>query len=723
MGQPVTIDRLWQGQSGQAPWLRRHGTVKRAKNMRFDLRLGGGAKRNALELVRDLDAHTSFDLSVNDFFFWTHIRGAIVALSVGVTSSSPVMGWDENGNPLLVIDQTGGGFDAYCCAYVEDPVIDLDAVSDWDTLVIVNRRMPIGVALPVFSFQESLNLIVNGDSTVTTIASSLVDKVDFFSDLDDEFPTAGNGAVFQVKFDENLDPTGYYVKFTGTPHTNYPPGYFPKHGPHWYRIPAAKGSLDPLGRYDGLTLPHRAVYDEAAGTLTLSRIPWRQRVSGNQHTNRQMPWAAPNMHILGAEFLQGRLMLISEQHVTGSRHDDYFNLWNDNVDAVSDADRIIRNVTQSHLGKLLRCRAVGQAMLLSAERGQAEFSSGTDALTSINGRITTLTTFPSRDVPMAAGPDSGALIDMHGDVHRYTWAPGDVGALVYSELLTAHTPNLFGRAAVDRLFMVENTLYVVVRDSSAWSHDTFHIEGRTIQSAWSVFEPYDDPVFFHAWGDPTRIVCRRPGTVGAYSLLHYHHHMEPPTAGYIFHPRLDRLELIPKASITYQSVADESTTRHTGRAGDMLRTYLVTRDADNKLEFKRPKRVEPNGDVVFAGDLSQIDQWMGFGFDTEIGLAELYIDLSGKTYATEEILVYHHETSGYLAEWQSYEGENPKRGDEFNAATVGFAGAGNPVMASGYMRFGVSGDPRTMEITLKSDGPGPVAWLALTYDLQPQGKV
>ena len=92
-GQFVTIDRLWSGISGQAPWQRKTGTIQAGINLRFDPRLGGGVSRNPTGPRRQM-LPASWDLRDPPAgWFGGHSRGWVRAVgSGGLAASASVLG-------------------------------------------------------------------------------------------------------------------------------------------------------------------------------------------------------------------------------------------------------------------------------------------------------------------------------------------------------------------------------------------------------------------------------------------------------------------------------------------------------------------------------------------------------------------------------------------------------------------------------------------------------
>lgn len=735
----LIIDQLWSGESGQAPWTRKSGTVDQAKNIRFDIRIGGAVKRNPLEYLLTLLPHANTDMVQEKLFYWNHIRGAIVAIAAGDEVSSlqsSILGWDENGNPLDVIDDTGGTFQTYM-ATAANILTDIDVASKRDTLVICNRNFDMGDCVrEAWDFDESFHYLLEGDSAASgsTHAFSALDTVKdvtFFSDLEDT-SLVEDGDVYEVIAEENLDPAGFYMFFPSEPHADYEKGYFPKHG-DWYRVPRPN---DPEARYLPTDMPHKVVYDEAAGTLTIGEINWRQRISGNEHTIKKMPWAGEGIvsratfKIKSVEFYSGRLFLMSEEHVTASRNNDFFNLWVDSASAIGDNDRISSNVTQSEVGDLLRCKQVGEAMFIIAEQGQLEFSSPSEALTTSNGRIVTITDFPSEDIKPSAGPGLVTMMDKYGDVHQFTWGALDPKALIYTGLLTAHVPTHFHGKQPERIFTFENTVFITLTDANTEVHDTFFIQGTAVQSAWGEFETIDDIVYIHAWQNHIRVITHKSDTDEDYALTTYLHRQQAAPGGMLYIPRIDRLELVAASDISYDEELDETTIPHTGRDGDLVRTYCVTTNPGNTHQFARPYKLDDNGDPVFRGNLADSDssgvagvaEYIGFGYDCELTLNELYPEKVADDVQTQSLTIFHFETTDYLVEWTPYPNADPVLSMSFQAHRVGLAVIGVPAFETKFKTADIMIDPRVGEITITSSTPGQFAIMALEYVYDQQGR-
>lgn len=704
----LVIDRLWMGESGAAPWMRRQGQVSRARNIRHDITVGGAVKRNATELIGDLDsdsASAAFDAS--ETFLWTSIRNVIIAIG-----DQAIHGWDEDGNPLQVDDQSGGSFMDYInLPSSADPNDLLDVAVDENTIIVLNRSRATETD-DAWTYQQALNFLIHGNIlTTTTVANDQTSaSVDTFDDLP---ASPSNGAVHRTVADYLFEPAGIYVFYSGAVHANAN-GYFPESN-NWHRIPKSEQAK---ARYDATKMPHRIVYDEDAGSLTLLTCPWRQRISGTAASNRRMPWTQGELGVTGklaaVEFQHGRLFLIGDRHVTASRKDDFFNLFVDNVNAVNDSDRIASNITQSGVGKVLHSAVCGESLLIVAENAQLEYGSGDQPLTNSNGRTHLITDFQARDIQPATGPGVVVIVDEFGDVHQYAHLGADAG-IVYQALLTAQKPRLLDNKTVKRLYRLGNTTIITIDEDDALINDSFTVQGEIVQSAWGEFGTWEPPVFFDSWAGEMRIITRRADSTNGYSMLSYVHRQIPPPEDMTYQPRLDRLELVQATAMTYDEGSNRTTIPHTGRDGDADRTRMVVR-SDGKIHaFVKPIAIDDDGNPQFKGDWTDSDQYIGFTFSASITLSKLYPRLTSQAFSTQDITVFHFESSDYVFTYVSAHGETSTQ--PWQAARVDIIEIGEPMLETGHKLFGISGDPSKLEITLSSDSPGQCAWLAVEYVL------
>jgi hypothetical protein len=715
----ATIDRLWQGESGNAPWQRRSGQVKSATNVRFDMPGDEAAKRNATTFVIDLDQDDSGNpLDADEDYYWLSIRGAILAIS-----DTEVFGWDESGNVLTVSDDSAGSFASYL---PNDPVNDIDVAVSYDTAIVLNvNKVP--TVSDAWTYQQSLNFIVNGDHTDTASITADTEPqaaVDTFNQLPGQEVTGdssgaqpANGDVYRVLNDIELIPSGYYLYYDGAV-DNDADGFFPEIE-NWFRVPKS-GQRN--GQYDDAKMPHRIIYDEDNGTLTTDVCPWRQRISGTAHTNAPLKWV--DDRIRAVDFNQGRLFLTGADVVTSSREDDFFNLWLDNINAVADNDRISTNITQSDSGEVLRTAVCGDNLLIIAENAQIEFTSGEDPLTNINGRPHQVTAFQATAVTPGTTANVVYITDEFGDVHQYRWL-GERAGIVYSSLLTAHNREALYGYTVDRIYAVGDSVFITTDDDDMVTHDLFVVGDQLIQSAWGVMSLHEPAVFVNAWAGNVRIITKAPE---GYSLLHYvHRRVEPPT-DLEFEPYLDRMELVVNSEMTYDEDSDTTTLTHTGRPGTLERSMVVSTvipglkvgdvggGGSSRLAFIPPLELDSEENPVFPGDLTEGDHYLGFIYDTDLTVGKLYPKLTTRELLFKRMAVFHRDTTDYKVTWTKRDGTTGSK--NWQAHRLGETVIGEPSVDEHYTEFFPDGADSKVEVKLSSSSPGPVHWTAMVlgYD-------
>ena len=751
MGQPILVDQLWSGTSGQAPWVRKHGTVENAENIRFDIRLSAAAKRNAFRLIANLAPHDASagipagTLDPNGSYYFTNIRSALIAIQFDGTNSE-VLAWDANGDAIDIDDLTIVGtqpstFVDYVST-ITDVFRDLDVSDNFDTLIVCNRNT-LPRTKDAFTVLQAMSFLVNGDPDDDSgVSPDDLLEVSFFSELPDP-PVEGN--YFHCILDEEQDPAGYYV-YVPLLHVDYRQGFFPDHD-NWFRIPSPSVQE---AAYDETTMPYRLVYDEEflVGTIVKPRLfidvcPWSQRISGRKFTNPKMPWAAPvpgtggeerAKPIKTVEFLSGRLFLCSNDEVTSSGVGDFFRLWVNNANAHADDDPIQQNMTHTNVGGILRSSMCGQALFLLAENGQLEFSSGEDALTSINGRIRVLTTYPSVDIQSGSGPGMVTIADQYGDVHQYSWGGRVDPSILYTDMLTVHTPKLFVGKTIQRIAQIGTTVALITDGGELHFHDSFNIQGQSVQSAWSTFSSVEPAKWLHQWNDVIRIITQADNGTDGFSLLHYNHRVIPAPNQMRYLPHADRLELIPVTQMTFREDTDDTLVTHLGRDGslnaDAGGTILITQPDH---EFIVPFRLE-GGDPVFRGDLTEPGNpvWLGFKFDTQVELTKLFARISAIREQFQSVTLFFFETSDFFLEvlrpWvkdTDADFEDSVFRDFWQAAQLDATQFGDHVLRTGSRLFGSYGDPRESVVRIKSGSAGPMVILAAEYDVtstERQGK-
>jgi hypothetical protein len=707
----ISIRSLWRGPSEQPPWQRFNGQVRQAKNVRFDIAFGA-TKRGPTEFVQRLRNGTPPLAPGDPEFLWIAIRDAIVAIGENV-----IVGWGNDGNELTVVDDTSvtPPFNGYLQqpdtgAFSAMDHLDWDAAED--TVLIANRLVTVAT-LDSFTPQEALNVIYNGDETDAAPVSasdpgppdnSQTDFQDLL-DQDDDSPYAV-GAFVRVKFDSNLDPAGLYIKAdpTGGAH---PDNFFPQHSDFWYRIPPEPRTD---GRYDPTTMPLRIVYDEVAGTLTVSSSPWSQRLSGSPATNLPV---VKDRRIVSLRFFQGRLVLFTPRTINASRHRDFFNLWVNAVGSIVDDDRMALDSGFSSLGRIQRSAVLGRAVLMLLERGQVALGSGPDQrFATATAQQQVLADFKPVDRAPGIGPGRTIFADQWEDIHEFVWT--GVG-IIYRGILNIHDPDLLHNKALDAIFIHRSTTYLVLSEDNMLVHDSYRAGEELLQSAFGEFEMRGRPVFVDEFGGAARIVTVDED---GYTLVNYFHRRPVPPDDMPFMPRMDEQEI---AQGVYEPLVDETTFVHSGRDGSDA-SRVVVRSPGKEGAFLVPKRVQTDGSIVVAGQWDDTGgHYIGFTWETELGLTELYAEATAILVILSEFVVFYHETTDFVIT-ATVPGASTELRAPFQAARHGQHEVGSAVLETGFQPFQISGDARFLDILLTSDTPGQVTWNAFEYLAQIEGR-
>jgi hypothetical protein len=694
----LKTDRLWQGVSSQPPWLRLPGQVKSALNLRHDVSLSGAAKRAATLYKADLS-----ELTPSKDYIFVPLRDAIIAIG-----EDEVFAWDTNGVALTVDDDSPTPpFNEYlrlrspATGETFDPFLHLDFCSSQDTLVIVNRTINTAINIG-WTFQQIDNFLLNGDITVETHPiDDSGPAVDTFSDLPN---SPSDGDIVRVRFDEDLDPHGYYLRETGTPHDDGVLIY-PEHGSNWFRIPKASQSR---ARMDNDDMPQRILREDDT-TLSFNRIVWSQRLNGNPGSNPPMPWR--NKPLQACSFQHGRLFLWSKFHTTASRTNDPFDFWDNNAGTPVDSDPIAQDINDANIGNVLRVGICGENVLINCENGQVQYGSGVDVLTKTNGRHFRVKSLKPEDIPFGVSDERLSMIDRSGHVHQFLWAGADAGGIRYAGWMNSHAQFMFRGKTPLRLFSMPNQSFYTTVDDRTILHDHFILAADQIQSAWGELEFQGDAVFFNEWHDLIRIITH---DATGYSLVHHVHRDPDPVGALEFEPHSDRQEQV---SGTYDAVLDQTKFTHTGRSGDLLSSILTlatdVADVGRDHQFLEPVDVDTAGKVSFQGNITGA-HWLGFRYTTQIETSKLFLGIHGQDSKVKIFTVFHYLSSGYEALVNDREG-NVRRTD---ASTL----RDTDVINTFFKRFsGLPHDAKRESVALRSTSPGPLIWTMINFDVDVEG--
>ena len=181
--------------------------------------------------------------------------------------------------------------------------------------------------------------------------------------------------------------------------------------------------------------------------------------------------------------------------------------------------------------------------------------------------------------------------------------------------------------------------------------------------------------------------------------------------------------------MTYDLDLDETTIPHSGREGDADRSYIVNATEDLRHEFRKVKRLDDNGDPVFAGDIGAVDsngdctedQYLGFIFDSELTLFELYPGLTSIGIRAERLVIFHYETTDYTVVFLPTP-QSDEYKEFFQAHRVGLAKVGQPSFETSWKEIGIECDPREASIKIQSSSPGQYVITGLEYAVHQEGR-
>lgn len=635
----VPIANMWKGASTTPSWAAPPGLVKTCINFRNDVALGGMSKRGAMVLDNDLftDDPPVTPLP-NNAFKWVSIRGIIIAVGPAV-----VFAWDANGD-AMVVQQFGDGAAGTGYVFGDNSTLPTRevgdvpaatfgyltgvAVADIDLTikagtVIITRRDTNTDTIVALTAQQCVDYIEQDETSGTTV--NKLAEAETFSELPDA-PTDGD--LHYVKIGENLDPAGWYVQlasgYDGATPAGIPRGaerIFPPHG-KWFRVTDNDASFSDQAedRYDPAKMPHRIIIDEANNRVIWDVCPWKHRISGNVGSNTEMPWTGGSIQT--TEFKFSRMFLFANGSVTSSRENDFFNLYINIIDQINDADRIIKDISDTGLGNILGSTTTINGILINHENGQVVFRAPpNEKLTNGNGQNLLITSFQGTAVNPASSNDMVIVIDQFKDAHLYRWINEDIG-LVYLSELTIHNPEvMYDLTIIDALF-INRTAFLVTSEGDVLVHEIRILNlDELVQAAWSILRTFEIPVFVTSWAG-THIFITRDTSAGYSRLTHAHRDVKPPdNMDYL--PYMDRLEIIDPGDMTFDENLGETTMSHTGRNGDLDLSRAFIRSGSAKQTWTKPLRIDGSNDPVFASDLTADSVYLGFRYTCESDLIEL----------------------------------------------------------------------------------------------------
>ena len=650
MKQRLTISSLYKGMSQQPPWRQQTGQVEEALNFTLDP-LEGARKRNPT-LYYDV---MGIDPAVT--YHFAQMRNFVFAIGGGVIHWKNL----ETGYGATVVALDGWGYLAGATAD------SIDTTTAVDTLIVLNRNV-----IP---------------QTEHTPRYARAGTVDVFSELPDD---ATEGQIYRVLISENHDPAGHYMRINpGNP--VIPDGFKlgPIHG-NWMRVPAPN---QPQARYTASTMPHRITYDSTNNRMLFEQCNWQDRLSGTYHTSKRMPWV--NVGLRSVCFHSGRLFLLGYDNITSggsSPNQSVFNLYPEDINDITDSDRIAIDIVSSNVGRVQRSLSIGNDLLICCENGQLVFSSGDEVLSSINGRYRQIGDIRSPDKPLATNGGEIALTDEYKRLHLFKWEDLTRGVM-YKGSLSEHVPNLITEN-IDRLYYINDTIFIATDSTTVYVHERLGVDGEILSTAWSKFTFPVRTYFMSQWKEWIYLYQKSV----RYEVNKYKHKRQPVEQSFD-NIRLDRMKWTTPDGYNTQT----NETRFNMGDRDFYGPTTSMLVVDQSFVAHPVERVE--GTYVYVKGNIPLPCRCGYPIDARLKLSKIYAGQSDVRLPLSRVVVGYRDSSSFNVEIgrtgstkiQTYPGI---RTDLYTL--------GASQQQSGTSRFIAAGDAKTTEITIRSNDAGTV---------------
>ena len=432
------IKTLFNGVSRQPANVRLPSQHENADNVLFSVVTGGFEGRPSLQLVKALDG---LDASLS-FAFHLIDRDETEQYAVIISEAGDVHVYDIATGAAKTVNSYDADVRSYLSALPED----LAFVTVADYTFVVNRRTFV-----------AMNPSVKAPG-------SFMGSVQTFADL----PTSpSNGQVYRIlNGASNLDD--YYVQYDGTQKA-------------WIEC-AKPGEV--VG-FDAKTMPHQIVRN-ADGTFTVSRVTWKTRQVGDTE-------AVPDPNFVGRAFkdvffFKNRLGFIADENVFFSQAGDYFNLWPDQANVVSDSDPADVAASTTKVTILQWAIPFRKALFLSADRAQFELSSG-DILTPTAVAVDLATAYDATNLtrPVTLGDELYFASEKQGMTVIYEYFYDDNTLSNTAIDVTKHAEGYIpGKVYLMVGSPVANTLALVADGDSAsiYTYRVFWNGDEKVQSSW-----------------------------------------------------------------------------------------------------------------------------------------------------------------------------------------------------------------------------------------------
>lgn len=432
------IKTLFNGVSRQPHNVRLPSQHENAENVLFSVVTGGFEGRPCLQLVKALEglnADLDWALHVID-------RDETEQYAVLVNNNGDVHVYDIQSGTPRTVQPYSSSVRNYLKALPEN----LAFVTVADYTFVVNRQVDVEM------------------NPNTTAPGTFKGSVKTFADLP---ATAADNDVYRIlNGATSLDD--YYVMFDSSQSA-------------W--VECAKPG-DVVG-FKVNTMPHRIVR-EADGTFTVSAVPWKTRQVGDTD-------AVPTPNFVGRKFkdvffFKNRLGFIADENVFFSQAGDYFNLWPEQANVVSDADPVDVAASTTKVTILQWAAPFRKALFLVADRAQFELSAA-DILTPTGVTVDLATSYDATNLarPVTMGDELYFASEKQGTTVIYEYFYDDNTLSNTAIDVTKHAEGYIpGRVYQMVGSPVANTLALVsdADPSSLYTYRVFWNGDEKVQSSW-----------------------------------------------------------------------------------------------------------------------------------------------------------------------------------------------------------------------------------------------
>ena len=260
----------------------------------------------------------------------------------------------------------------------------------------------------------------------------------------------------------------------------------------WKRV-AASGQTTAV--VDATTMPvvmRRTVLGSPASspsTFTIELATWSDRTSGNEASNKPPTIFTTGTPIRDLAVHRDRLALCSGERILLSQSGDYFNLWIDDVDVITDSDPIDVGPNSSQVADFRRLIPFRRALLAAGPGQQYELSSP-DILSPTTASLTQTTSLRLLDVEPSVLGSRVYLFGLNPQGTVYEYFYDDANVLSSSADLTVHCAGLLP-TTVRTLAADPSTNSVLMlpngTGSTVYVYRSFWLGSRKEQSAWATW--------------------------------------------------------------------------------------------------------------------------------------------------------------------------------------------------------------------------------------------